>query len=71
MSLLSELEADLKELQHFLSIAQRKRTQELLKADIESIKLDIEKVIRTFVCHRFLMIYLGKSPYSSACEPSG
>lgn len=43
MSLLSELEADLKELQHLLSTAQRKRTQELLRADIESIKLNIEK----------------------------
>lgn len=49
MSLLAQLEADLKELQHLLSLAKRSRTQELLKADIELIKLDIEKVNRNAV----------------------
>ena len=44
MSQIAELEADLQELLKLSETAQRKRTKDLLKNDVEQLKILIEKV---------------------------
>lgn len=47
-SLIPELQADLQDLENLLKHAQRQRTQDLIRADIERVRILIDKVAQIY-----------------------